>query len=200
MRRLAALLAAAATALAAPGALAQGGARADAEIAIDRGARGEFSLRDARGRRVSDADFRARFLLVFFGYTSCPAVCPTDLATIGAAIDRLGAAGEAVQPVFVTLDPERDTAPLLASYAAHFHPRLLALTGTPEEIALAAQAYGVVAVRVATAGAADAYTIDHTALIYLVGPDGRFRAAFAHGIDARALATAIAGHLEGAAP
>jgi protein SCO1/2 len=206
MRRVTAVLAAAAIALASQVSAqpAVGG-----EVAIDRTAQGTFALRGAHGKRVSDADFRGRFMLVFFGYTSCPDVCPTDLYTIGEAMKLLGGAGERVQPVFVTLDPERDSAEVLARYASAFHPRFLGLTGTPDEIAAAAENYGVVYVKVRGGAAlpvgsgaprSTSYTIDHSAYVYLVGPDGRFRAAFAHGTGARALATGVKKHLERGGP
>jgi protein SCO1/2 len=204
----AAAVLATAAALLAPQALAQPAA-GGGEVAIDRAAKGAFALRGAQGKRVADADFRGRFMLVFFGYTSCPDVCPTHLYTIGEAMRLLGDAGQRVQPIFVTLDPERDSAEVLARYATRFHPRFLGLTGTPDEIAAAAENYGVVYVRVMKDGAVPAggaaprgasYTIDHSAYVYLVGPDGRFRAAFAHGTGAKALAAGVQEHLEQGGP
>ena len=177
-------------------------ARANEEIAVDRTARGTFALVDHTGRHVTDRDFRGRFMLVFFGYTSCPDVCPTDLQVIGAAVNALGEAGKRVQPIFVTLDPERDTADMLASYVSHFHPRFVGLTGAPEQVALAAQTYGAVYAKAMRAGgnsdsANIRYLIDHSAYIYLLGPDGRFLAAFPHGIDPKRLAAKISKHLKG---
>ena len=176
-------------------------ARANEEIAVDRTARGIFALVDHAGRRVTDRDFRGRFMLVFFGYTSCPDVCPTDLQVIGAAVNALGEAGKRVQPIFVTLDQERDTADMLASYVSHFHPRFVGLTGTPEQVALAAQTYGVIYVKAMQAGgnsdsANIRYLIDHSTYIYLLGPDGRFLAAFPHGINSKRLAAKISKHLK----
>jgi protein SCO1/2 len=172
------------------------------EIGVDRSARGTFSLVDHRGRRVTERNFSGRFLLVFFGYTFCPDVCPTDLQTIGMAVKQLGEAGKRVQPIFVTLDPERDTADILVRYVTHFHPRFLGLTGSPDEIALAAQTYGVLFMKAiqgeAGKGAAGVrYVIDHSAIIYLLGPDGRFLAAYRHGIGPGELASALSKHLKG---
>lgn len=190
--RTAALLAALAIGTLAPGAAHGPYAAQDTEIAVDRKAIGSFALVDHAGRRVTERDFRGRFMLVFFGYTSCPDVCPTDLQTIGTALKALGKAGKRVQPIFVTLDPERDTAEVLARYVSHFHPRFLGLTGTPEEVALAAQAFGVIHVKAAAQGGH--YTLDHSAFTYLLGPDARFRAAFAHGIEPGRLAAGISKH------
>jgi len=202
MKIVAALLAAAAMAVYAPGAWSQSAAAGSDEIEVDRTARASFSLLDHRGRRVTDADFRGRFMLVFFGYTSCPDVCPTDLQMMAAALKTLGGAASGVQPIFVTLDPERDGAEMLGQYVAQFHPRFLGLTGTPDEVALAAQTYGVVYLKVSRTDPvkSTAYTIDHSAFIYLVGPDGRFLAAYPHGIDSRALAADVARHLKGRRP
>ncbi|OGA52905.1 MAG: hypothetical protein A3G24_26850, partial [Betaproteobacteria bacterium RIFCSPLOWO2_12_FULL_62_13] len=173
----------------------------DEEIAVDRTARGSFALVDHTGRPVTDRDFHGRFMLVFFGYTFCPDVCPTDLQAIGVAVNALGEAGKRVQPIFVTLDPERDTAEALARYVTHFHPQFLGLTGTPEEVAIAAQAYGVIYLKAMQAqggtGAEDPrYVVDHSAYIYLLGPDGRFLAAFAHGTEPKQLAAGILKHLK----
>lgn len=115
----------------------QAHAQVSDEIPIDRAAYGPFSLVDHAGRRVSDADYRGRFLLVFFGYTFCPDVCPTELQVIATALRALGKAAARVQPIFITLDPERDSGEVLARYVRHIHPRLLGLSGTPEQIASA---------------------------------------------------------------
>jgi protein SCO1/2 len=149
---------------------------------------GPFTLTDQNGRRVSDADFRGRFMLVYFGYSFCPDICPTDLAAMAAAIDQLGPDGETVQPIFITIDPERDTVARLAEYAPLFHPRLLALTGTPEEIAKAAAEYRVYAEK---QGEGTDYLMNHSGIIYLMGPDGRFLTHFAQGASAEEMASKI---------
>jgi cytochrome oxidase Cu insertion factor (SCO1/SenC/PrrC family) len=134
---------------------------------------GPFALTDHEGRRRTDAEFRGKLLVIYFGYTNCPDICPADLTSIALALDRLGAAADAVQPIFITLDPERDTAAHLADYVRAFHPRLLGLTGTPDEIRKVATAYKTYYAKGENAGGAD-YAVDHTAFIYLVGKDGRY--------------------------
>ena len=132
---------------------------------------GPFTLTDQNGKPRSDADFRGQYMLVFFGYTNCPDVCPTTLQTLTDAMTALGAKAGKVTPVFITVDPERDTAKTLKDYAANFTPRLVALTGTPAEIAAVTKEYRVY---YAKAGEGANYAMDHTALIYLMGPDGRY--------------------------
>ncbi len=153
------------------------------------GVSGTFSLVDDSGHAVSDTDFRGRFLLVFFGYTTCPDICPTQLQTMAEAIRHLGPAGDRVQPLFITVDPERDTPRLLHDYVSLFPPRLIGLTGTPERIAAAARAYRVFYRRVP--GADGGYSMDHSGLITLIGPDGRFVTAFAPGSRPEAIADAL---------
>lgn len=133
---------------------------------------GPFALIDHTGKRRTDKDFRGKLLLIYFGYSYCPDVCPTDLQQIGLAVDRLGPDGEAVQPLFITLDPERDTAAHLADYVPLFHPRLIGLTGGAEEIRRAALAYKVYYARYPP-GSPD-YVIDHSSFIYLVDESGTY--------------------------
>jgi cytochrome oxidase Cu insertion factor (SCO1/SenC/PrrC family) len=152
---------------------------------------GHFSLIDQTGRRVSDQDFRGRFMLVMFGFTYCPDVCPSELQVIAAALDKLGSKAERVVPLFITVDPERDTPSQLAIYLKSFDPRLIGLTGTTEEIATATKAYRVYARKAPDPKSTAGYTMDHSALIYLMGPDGGYRAHFAPGIGVDALAERI---------
>jgi protein SCO1/2 len=132
---------------------------------------GPFQLTDQNGKPRSDADFRGRYTLVFFGYTNCPDVCPTTLQTLTDAMTDLGPKADKVTPVFITVDPERDTAKALKDYAANFTPRLVMLTGSPADIAAVAKEYRVY---YAKAGEGPNYAMDHTALIYLMGPDGTY--------------------------
>jgi protein SCO1/2 len=155
---------------------------------------GPFELIDHAGRRRTDADFRGKLLLIYFGYTYCPDVCPTDLQAISAAVDLLGAAGEAVQPLFITVDPARDTAEHLAGYIPLFHPRLIGLTGQPGEIRRVARAYKVYYAKVRESGGRD-YAIDHTGFIYLVGADGRYLGFFPPGTPPERLVAVIRPHL-----
>jgi protein SCO1/2 len=132
---------------------------------------GPFKLTDQNGKPRSDADFRGEYTLVFFGYTNCPDVCPTTRQTLTDAMTDLGPKAEKVTPVFITVDPERDTAKALKDYAANFTPRLVMLTGSPADIAAVAKEYRVY---YAKAGEGPNYAMDHTALIYLMGPDGTY--------------------------
>lgn len=157
---------------------------------------GAFSLVAPDGRRVSDADLRGRYVLITFGYTHCPDVCPTDLAAMAQAIDQLGARGDIVQPVFVTVDPARDTPAILAEYASSFHPRLLALGGSEAEVAAAARAYKVHRRKVLTApDQTTDYLVDHSSLIYLMGPDGSFLTLFPANTPVDRMAAALTTYL-----
>ena len=145
---------------------------------------GPFSLIDQTGQRHTEADLKGHYSLIYFGYTYCPDICPTSLTVITQGIDLLEesapAKAEAVQPIFITVDPERDTREAMAGYAEHFHPRMMALTGTPEETAAAAKAYRVYYQKVEEPGASD-YLMDHSSIIYLMGPDGQYLTHFSHG-------------------
>jgi protein SCO1/2 len=151
---------------------------------------GPFTLTDQDGRRRTDMDFHGRLMLVYFGFTYCPDVCPTDLQQIGLALDRLGPSGEMVQPVFITVDPERDTPDHLQQYMPLFHPRFVGLTGDAAAIEAAARAYRVYFAKVERADKAD-YTVDHSDFIYLIGRDGEYLGFFPPGTLAERLADAI---------
>jgi len=155
------------------------------------GERGPFSLVDHRGRSVTDLTFRGKFMLVFFGYTHCPDICPTDLQIMGAALDHLGGRSRRVQPIFVTIDPQRDTAEVLAAYVPNFHPRMVGLTGTPAQIASAAAVYRVRYRKFFPASESAPYLLDHSASIYLVGPKGRPLSHYPHGMTSKAIAADI---------
>jgi cytochrome oxidase Cu insertion factor (SCO1/SenC/PrrC family) len=133
---------------------------------------GPFTLTDQNGKSRSDTDFRGKLMIVYFGYTYCPDVCPADLMAITQALDALGPAAEEVQPLFITIDPERDTA-LLAKYVSAFHQSLIGLTGSPEEIRKVANAYKAYYVKVPDPRSGD-YVIDHTGAIYLMGRNGEY--------------------------
>jgi protein SCO1/2 len=153
---------------------------------------GPFALTDHTGKRVTDRDFRGKSLLVFFGFTFCPDVCPAGLQVIAAALDKLGPKAERLQPLFVTLDPERDTPAQLAQYVASFHPRLIGLTGTQAEIDAVAKAYRVYFKRVEDPKSTAGYSIDHSAIIYLMGPDGAYVTHFTPTMGADAMAERLA--------
>jgi cytochrome oxidase Cu insertion factor (SCO1/SenC/PrrC family) len=151
---------------------------------------GPFSLTGHNGAKVTDEQFRGKYMLVFFGYTFCPDVCPAGLQVMTAALDRLGSAADGIQPMFITIDPERDTVPILAEYMAHFHSRLIGLTGTPKEITEVAKAYRVYYAKSGDKSSNE-YLMDHSSIIYLMGPGGDFVKHFAYGTDADALAQGI---------
>ena len=150
---------------------------------------GPFTLTAHTGERISDQAFRGKFMLVAFGFTHCPDVCPAELQVMTAALDEMGPAGERVQPLFITIDPERDTADHLAGYMAYFHPRFIGLTGTPDEIASVAKAYHVWYQKVD--GDSPDYVMDHTAIMYLMDPDGAFVQHFSFGTSADTLSEAL---------
>jgi len=151
---------------------------------------GPFTLTAHTGERVSDNAFRGQFMLVAFGFTHCPDVCPAELQVMTAALESMGQAADRVQPLFITIDPERDTAARLADYMAHFHPRLIGLTGSADEVANVADAYRVWYEKVQEDGSAD-YAMDHTSIMYLMGPDGEFVQHFSFGTSADTLAKAL---------
>lgn len=156
---------------------------------------GDFQLVDHEGRRVTAASYAGRHMLVFFGFTHCPDVCPLALGEVSVALDALGPeAASKVQPLFVSVDPERDTPAILKDYVAAFDDRITGLTGTPEEIAAAARAYRVYYKKVPVEGALG-YTMDHSAFVYLMGPDGRLEAFFTHETKGEAMAKKIRGFL-----
>lgn len=135
---------------------------------------GPFSLTDSTGKRVTDKDYRGRDMLVFFGFTSCPDICPAGLQLIAAALDKLGPKADRITPIFITVDPERDSAAKLDEYVKHFSPRIVGLTGTPDEIAAAAKAYRVYYKKVPNNDVPGDYSMDHTGIIYLMDANGDY--------------------------
>jgi protein SCO1/2 len=148
---------------------------------------GPFALTDHTGKRVTEQDFRGRFMLVLFGFTFCPDVCPSELQLVAAALDRLGPKAQRITPLFISIDPERDTPAKLAQYVQSFHPRLIGLTGTPTEVEAAAKVYRVYVKKVPDPKSTAGYTMDHSALIYVMGPDGAYRTHFTPGVSVEAL-------------
>ena len=152
---------------------------------------GSFALTDQYGMRRTDMDFRGKYMLIFFGYTYCPDVCPTTLAVEKEALDKLGAHANRIVPIFISIDPKRDTPDKLKSYLSSFdanqpstRPNFVGLTGTDEEIAKAAKAYRVfyrAHLDGFMAGSAG-YSIDHTGDVYLMSPEGKFVAYYSQGI------------------
>ena len=142
---------------------------------------GPFELTDHTGRVRTERDFRGQLMLVYFGFTYCPDICPADLQAIGLALDRLGNDADRLQPLFITVDPERDTAEHLAEYVKLFHPRLIGLTGSLDAIRKAADAYKVYFAKVPIGKEAGDYTVDHTAFIYLMDREGNYLGFFPPG-------------------
>jgi len=155
---------------------------------------GPFELTDHTGHRRTDVDFRGKLVVLYFGYTSCPDVCPTELQAITLALDKLGTAADRVQPLFVTVDPERDTPARLADFISAFDPRFVALTGAMPAIRKAALAYRVYFAKAATT--AESYPVDHTGFVYLVGADGRYLGFLPPGLAPDAIADAIRAQLQ----
>jgi protein SCO1 len=133
---------------------------------------GPFMLTDQSGQKRSDSEFRGKLMIVYFGYTFCPDVCPADLLAITQALDSLGPLADGIQPIFITLDPERDTA-LLKDYVAAFHKSFVGLTGSPEEIRKVANAFKASYTKVLGPREGE-YAIDHTGVIYLMGRSGEY--------------------------
>jgi protein SCO1 len=144
---------------------------------------GPFKLVDQHGKTVTDADFRGRYMLVFFGFTHCPDICPAELQVISAALEALGPKAEKVVPIFITVDPERDTPEVVGDYVKNFGADFVGLSGSPEVIAEAAKAYRVVYQKFEYKGQDGnyGYSIDHSALVYLMGPDGEYVTHFPYG-------------------
>jgi len=145
---------------------------------------GPFTLIGHDGKPVTDQAFRGKYMLVFFGYTYCPDVCPTTLAVESEALGKLGARADRVVPIFITVDPKRDTPQKLKPYLASFGPSFVGLTGSDAEIAKAAQGYRVYyqAHIDGRTQSPEGYSVDHTGNIYLMGPDGRFVSYYSPGI------------------
>jgi protein SCO1/2 len=151
---------------------------------------GPFALIDHNGQRRTDSDFRGKLLLIYFGFTFCSDVCPVDLQSIASALNRLGTAGEAIQPLFITVDPEKDTPEQLKGYVALFHPRLVGLTGDARQIRQVARAYKVYYARTEPTrkGGSD---IDHMGVTFLVGADGKYIGYLPPGSSAERIIEAV---------
>ncbi len=134
----------------------------------------DFELTDHNGMIQADEDFRGRWMLVFFGFTNCPDVCPLGLATIAQVMDDLDTQGSAVQPLFITVDPERDTPSALASYVPQFGPGILGLSGSAEQIERTAKTFKIYYQKIEEASSPDGYTMGHTSSFLLFDPQGEF--------------------------
>ena len=135
---------------------------------------GPFALVSGEGKAVTDKDYRGKYMLIYFGYTFCPDVCPTSLNTLSDALDRLGPLANRIQPLFITVDPKRDDQEAVARYAAAFGTKIIGLTGTQEQIDAAAKAYRVYFREHRTGPGPNDYSMDHSSILYLMAPDGSF--------------------------
>lgn len=153
---------------------------------------GPFSLIDTAGQRRTEKDFSGKPMLVFFGFTNCPDVCPSGLQTLTVALDKLGDKANQLSTLFITVDPERDTQQSLSAYVKSFHPNIQGLTGSPDEIKAAIKAYRVYAVKVPDEKDPTRYNIDHSSFFYLMNANGEYVKHFPHSTDANALADALA--------
>lgn len=166
-----------------------GGSEQEAVITPTPAIGGPFTLVDQDDTTVTDADFRGRYMLVFFGYIYCPDICPTGLSRNSDALDLMGEEADKVVPIFITIDPERDTVEQMKEFATFFHPRLVALTGTLEQIAAVAKAYRVYYAKAQEEGAEeDEYLMDHSSITYVMGPDGKFLSHFGHDVSPERMA------------
>jgi protein SCO1/2 len=137
---------------------------------------GPFRLTDHNGKTVTDADFRGRYMLIYFGYSFCPDVCPTTLAVMAQALEKLGGKSQRIVPILITIDPERDTPQVLNDYVKAFGPSFVGLTGSMAAIQDAEKKYRVYAVKKpldSAKGSGGNYGVDHSSVLYLMGPDGR---------------------------
>jgi protein SCO1/2 len=155
---------------------------------------GPFTLIDQHGKTVTDRDFRGRFMLVFFGFTHCPDICPAELQVMSQSLETLGPEAADVVPIFITLDPERDTQAVMADYVKNFGTRFVALTGSSEAVAAAAKAYRIAYAKFQEQNAGD-YSIDHSAFVYLMGKDGEYVTHFAYGTPAEKMTETLRRYL-----
>lgn len=133
---------------------------------------GPFTLTDHNGKIVTEKSWPGQYKLMYFGFTYCPAICPTELQKITAALNKMGDKAKPVQPLFITVDPERDTAKKMKDYIASFHPSIVGLTGTQAQIDAMLKTYKIYAAKVQDPSMTD-YTVDHSTFVYFIAPDGR---------------------------
>lgn len=158
---------------------------------------GPFSMVNQKGETVTEKSFEGHYTLYFFGFTFCPDVCPTQLQVLSASLKELGPDAAKITTVFVSIDPERDTPKIIAEYIANFDPRLVGLTGTPEQLAVMAKAFHVYYKKEIDPKDVRNYSMDHSSILYLMGPDGKFAKHFPYTTDAKALASSLKKVLEG---
>jgi cytochrome oxidase Cu insertion factor (SCO1/SenC/PrrC family) len=152
---------------------------------------GPFTMVNQNGETVTEKTFLGRPMLMFFGFTFCPDICPTELQVMAQAIEQLGESGKTIQPVFVSIDPARDTPAVVKAYVENFGPQFVGLTGTPEQVDHMASTYRVFYQKQENKADPQAYLMDHSSIIYLMGADGKFLKHFTYTTDAKALSEAL---------
>jgi cytochrome oxidase Cu insertion factor (SCO1/SenC/PrrC family) len=157
---------------------------------------GPFTMVDHSGQTVSEKTYLGKPMLLFFGFTYCPDVCPTELQVMAAALESMGDAGSEIQPIFVSIDPARDTPEVMKAYVENFGPRFIGLTGTAEQVGIMARAYKVFFEKQPNEAAPDQYLMDHSSTIYLMGADGKFLKHFSYTTDAAKLADGLRAALQ----
>ena len=159
---------------------------------------GTFDLIDHNGKLRRSGEFREKFMLIYFGYSYCPDICPTALQVMGLALNSLGDKAKMVQPIFITIDPKRDTAKHLKTYVQNFYPDLLGLTGTEEAIKDTAKKFRIYYARVSDnkdKSEGDDYLVDHSSIVFLMGKKGQYVTHFNHQTDPAKMAEIIAKQL-----
>lgn len=152
---------------------------------------GTFALTDHNGQPFTEENLKGHYSLIYFGFTHCPDICPTSLLVMANAINGLGDKAEKVVPIFISLDPERDTQDIMRQYVQSFSPRMVGLTGTTEQVKQTADAFKVYYKKVETPESALGYLIDHSGFIYLIGPDGRYITHFSHNVAEQAVTATL---------
>jgi cytochrome oxidase Cu insertion factor (SCO1/SenC/PrrC family) len=163
--------------------------RKEAEVGAD------FTLTNQQGQLVHATDYRGRIMLVFFGFTRCPDICPVTVANMSKAMELLGSQADSVAPVFISVDPEHDTPVVMKDFVSNFDKHMIGLTGSMEQIKQVTEAYKVYFAK-ASLPAGNGYAVDHSAFIYMMGKDGKFRRLFQNNADAAEIARAVKHALE----
>lgn len=155
----------------------------------------QFELTDHRRKLRTNKDFEGRWLLVFYGFANCPDICPTTLSEVAAVMDGLGEASDQVQPLFITIDPERDTPEELAEFIPNFHPEILGLSGTPDQIDRAAQILNIYHQRMEDSQAVDGYAMSHSSQLFLFDTEGQYVSSWNYGTPADEIISDLRGKL-----
>jgi cytochrome oxidase Cu insertion factor (SCO1/SenC/PrrC family) len=152
---------------------------------------GPFTMLNQNGETVTDKSYAGYYTLLFFGFTNCKDICPAELQVVTAALNEMGAEADKITPLFVTVDPERDKPDVMKTYVSAFHPHLQGLTGSVEQVAQMAKAYHIFYAKVPDPKDPNDYEMDHSSILYFMGPDGKFLKYFAYSTDAKALSEAL---------